>query len=73
MKKIYAFRGVNVENKLSGLKNEIKGSKSVWSCDFFFFEKGRCIFGLDPVINGSKETRRHFTRCANPCLLSIQK
>jgi hypothetical protein len=28
----------------------------------FFFGKGRCIFGLDPVSNESEETLRHMTR-----------
>jgi hypothetical protein len=39
----------------------------------FFYRKGKCIFGLDPVSNGYAETPRHLTRCANPCPLSIQK
>jgi hypothetical protein len=38
----------------------------------FFFEKGRCVFGLDLVSNGSEETRRHLTKCTK-FLLSIQK
>jgi hypothetical protein len=43
------------------------------SLNSFFFGKGKCIFGLDPVSNGSEETCRHLTRCTNLCLLSIQK
>jgi hypothetical protein len=39
----------------------------------FFFGKGRCIFGLDPVSDGSEETCRRFSRFANSCLSSIQK
>jgi hypothetical protein len=40
---------------------------------FFFFEKGRCIFGLNPVYNRSEELRGYLTGCADPSPLSIQK
>jgi hypothetical protein len=39
---------------------------------FFFLERGD-VFGLEPVSNGSDETRKHLTRCASQYLLSIQK
>jgi hypothetical protein len=41
--------------------------------NLFIFDKKKCTFGLDSVSYGSEETCRSFTRCANPCPLSIQK
>jgi hypothetical protein len=65
---------VHSENQLFVEKVKEKNYKNWESKDFFlFFRKGKCIFGIDPVSYGSEETRRHLTRCANPCSLSIQK
>jgi hypothetical protein len=36
-----------------------KKKKKIW--------RGEIYVGLDPVFNGSKETRMHLTRCVNSC------
>jgi hypothetical protein len=48
-----------------------KFQKILETSRILFYLKGRCIFGLDPIYNGSKEFLRHLTRCVDPSPLSI--